>query len=195
MKKIRQLEIQAIATKNFQNHYKNSWQQVIKETIKKCSKVYEKNFGIKLFLKKIRTKRFVTRTSFVPHRIFDYERAFEKEGCDKFDITIAFTNAPFFAGHDDIGFAFHTHKNETQRYENLIILTNPEKWDWKYINWSFLTSLLIHEIGHVFRAKDTKRAKSYMSKQINTESYSFYYAEKRIILKNKWQKLRLSAPN
>ena len=190
MEKIRQLEIQVIATKNFQNHYKDKWQKVIEKTIKKCSKVYEENFGIKLFLKKIKTKRFTIRTINVPHSIHDYERAFEKESCNKFDITIAFTNAPFFTGLDDIGLAFHTCSCGTQNYKNLIVLSNPEKWCWKYVNRSFLTSLLIHEIGHVFRAKNNGRTKSYMDAQVNAESCRFYYTNKKIIFKNKWKKFR-----
>ena len=199
MEKIRQLEIQVIATKNFQNHYKDKWQKVIEETIKKCSKVYEENFGIKLFLKKIKTKKFVIRTIDIPHSIYDYERTFEKEDCNKFDITIAFTNAPFFTGDDSAGFAlhtpFHAHPHAMRSYKNLIILSNPEKWCWKYIDWSFLMALLVHEIGHVFRAKNSEHAKSYMATQVNTESCRFYYANKKTILKNKWQKLRPSAPN
>lgn len=126
----------------------------------------------------------------MPHSIYDYERTFGKEACNKFDITIAFTNAPFFSGIDCIGLAFHTCQYGTQNYKNLIVLSNPEKWYWRYVNWSSLTSPLIHEISHVFQVKDTERAKSYMAKRFNVESYRFYYDEKKTILKNKWRRLR-----
>ena len=190
MEKIRQLYIKTIATSKFKKHYGKNWEKIIRKTIKECSKIYRKKFGIKLILKEMQIKKFVIRTSYIPHSIYDYERAFEEKVRNKFDITIAFTSAPFFTGLDNLGLAFHAYSCGTQNYKNLIVLSNPEKWCWKYVNWSFLTSLLIHEIGHVFQAKDTERAKSYMAIQANTESCHFYYANRKRILKNKWKKFR-----
>lgn len=193
MKEVRFLYIKAVAESSFTRYYKNNWQKIIKKTIEECSKIYEENFGIKLILKETKIKRFLIRTHNIPHRIFDYERVFEKESRNEFDITIAFTNAPFFTGDDMIAVAFHTYGHGTQSYKNLIVLSNPEKWSWRHISWSFLTSLLVHEIGHVFKARHSERMRSYMAIQPNTESCMFYYNNRERILKNKWQKLRQSA--
>lgn len=194
--KTRHLYIKAIATTEFKKYYQKNWQETIKKTIQETSEIFEKEFGIKLAFKEIEIRDYKpTIPAF--YYLFDYiNNLANKDDLNKFDITIAFTNAPFFYAGIDSEKKLATLMSTMPTYsENFILLTNPEKTKncieyYKSANWLLLIFLLIHEIGHAFRAKDVKNEKSFMSDTTTPKSQFFNKANRKRILKNKWKKFR-----
>lgn len=199
MRKTRYLHIKAITTVDFKKYHGKNWQEVIRKTIRECSKIYEKEFGIKLVLEEIKIRNFQPKAC-IPYYLFDYIGGLQnKTDIKNFDAIVAFANTPFFCGGEG---PLESETSKTlgilHRSTRFILLSNPEKTrmlldeTYKDIDSSFLKLMLIHELAHLFGAENVENKKSFMDGDLTPKACFFNKANKQIILKNKWKKFRES---
>lgn len=198
--KIRRLNIGVAVTADFKNFYKQNWREVIQKTVEESSKIFEQEFKIRLVIKKIKIKRS-GKYEAMPYNIFSYTNGLaDNRDIKRYDITLAFTDAPYFCDgwQDDympLALAVIMYRRK------LILLSNPEKtkiwrnfYKWKYyknVDRSSLKFLLIHELGHLFEARDVKDKKSFMfERMLTSRTRHFDDANKQIILNNKWKNFK-----
>jgi len=190
------LYIKAIATQDFKEHYGENWQKIIEKTIQDSSNIFEEEFAIKLIINTVEVQD--CEHEYLPFSVFGYVNDLSsKEDAKKHDIIIAFTNAPAFSDGSQEFYGQPTALATIFYKHKLIVLANPEKtrswrgfYEWKYyknIDWISLKFLLVHELGHFFKARDVKDKKSYMFERMLTSNTNLFdKTNKKIILKNKW---------